>query len=138
MRFFRTGIAAPPAATPRLLVRPDLLRALAHCWIVLAAIFYAIDQWRVTRVGLTDGIDRPLGWDFIHTWAGAYLAWHGKTEVIYDWNAFHAFQQSVAGAPIDFFHYGYPPVLLVLSAPFGFLPYVTALAAWLIASWACF
>ena len=119
-------------------MRPDLLRAFAYCWIALAVVFYAIDQWTVTRQGLTDGIDRPLGWDFINSWSGAYLAWHGNARLVYDWNAFHAFQQSLVGGPIDFFHYSYPPALLVLSAPFAFLPYVPALAAWLIASWLCF
>ena len=48
-------------------MRPDLLRAFAYCWVALAAVFYAIDQWTVTRQGLTDGIDRPLGWDFINS-----------------------------------------------------------------------
>jgi arabinofuranan 3-O-arabinosyltransferase len=134
--------AAPSGATASaqlaLPVRPDLLRAFAYCWIVFAALFYAIDQWKVTRLGLTDGIDRPLGWDFINSWSGAFLAWHGKAQLVYDWNAFHAFQQSLAGGPIDSFHYSYPPSLLALTAPFAFLPYVLALAAWLIASWLCF
>jgi arabinofuranan 3-O-arabinosyltransferase len=138
MHIFRKSAAPSGAVSSALPMRPDLLRAFAYCWVALAAVFYAIDQWTVTRQGLTDGIDRPLGWDFINSWSGAYLAWHGKARLVYDWNAFHAFQQSLVGGPIDSFHYSYPPTLLALSAPFAFLPYVPALAAWLVASWLCF
>lgn len=128
--------AAPPAGT--FPIRHDLVLATARCWIVLAAAFFAWDLWRTTRVGLTDGIDRPLGWDFINYWSGASLAWRGAAARVYDWNAFHAFQQALAGGPIDFFHYSYPPILLILTAPLALLSYAPALAAWLLAGWYAF
>jgi arabinofuranan 3-O-arabinosyltransferase len=62
----------------------------------------------------------------------------GRAAAVYDWNAFHAFEQSVVGAPIDFYHYSYPPVLLVLTAPLALLPYVPGLFAWLLAGWYAF
>lgn len=114
------------------------LRALAFCWIAVAAVAYVVDLVRQTHDHLTNGAGRPFGDDFINTWSGAYLAWHGRVGTVYDFNAFHAFEQSVAGAALDFYHYSYPPVLLLLTAPLAVIPYVPALAAWLIAGWLAF
>lgn len=119
-------------------MREELVLVTAYCWVVQAALFYAWDVWQTTRVGLSDGAERPLGWDFINYWSAAFLAWRGNAAEVYDWFAFHAFQQGVAGAPLDFFHYSYPPVLLVLTAPLALLPYVPALGVWLLASWYAF
>jgi hypothetical protein len=47
-------------------------------------------------------------------------------------------EQSVAGAPLDAYHYSYPPVLLLLTAPLALMPYVPALVAWLAAGWYAF
>lgn len=81
---------------------------------------------------------RPFGDDFINYWSAAWLAFHGRAAEIYDWNAFHVFQTGVAGAPIDFYHYSYPPILLVLTAPLAALPYVPGLFAWLVSGWCGF
>jgi len=114
------------------------LRTLAICWSVIAGIGYAIDLWRQTQDHLTNGALRPFGDDFINYWSGAWLAWHQRAADIYNWDAFHAFEVSVTGAAIDFYHYSYPPLLLVLSAPLAFIPYVPALFVWLIAGWLAF
>jgi hypothetical protein len=114
------------------------LRTFAIAWIAVAWLAYAVDLLRQTRAGLTNGALRPFGDDFINYWSAAYLAWHGRAAEIYDWNAFHAFETGIAGAPIDFYHYSYPPVLLVLTAPLAVMPYVPALFAWLIAGWLSF
>ena len=81
---------------------------------------------------------RPFGDDFINYWSGAFLAWHGRAAEIYNPAAFHVFEQSVVGAAIQAYHYSYPPVLLLLSAPLALLPYVPGLALWLTASWYAF
>jgi arabinofuranan 3-O-arabinosyltransferase len=114
------------------------LRTLAYCWIVLASAGWLVDLLRQTRDHLTNGALRPFGDDFINYWSAAWLALHGRAETIYDWNAFHAFEAGIAGASIDFFHYSYPPSMLVLSAPLGLIPYVPALFVWLIAGWLAF
>jgi hypothetical protein len=111
---------------------------LAISWIAVAGVAYVADLLRQTQAGLTNGALRPFGDDFINYWSGAYLAWHGRAPEIYNWNAFHAFESSVAAGTIDFYHYGYPPVLLVLTAPLALIPYVPALFAWLIAGWLSF
>lgn len=114
------------------------LRTIAVCWTAVAAAAYVIDLLRQTHEGLTNGAGRPLGDDFINYWSAAFLAWHGRAAEIYHWAAFHAFEQGVAGATLDFYHYSYPPVLPLLTAPLAPLGYVPGLAAWLIASWLCF
>jgi arabinofuranan 3-O-arabinosyltransferase len=118
--------------------RPDLLYASAYCWIFVASAAYAMDLLQQTTRGLTNGAGRPLGDDFINYWSAPSLAWSGRARDVYDWQAFHLFQQNIVGAHLQFYHYSYPPVMLLLSAPLAALPYLPGLAAWLIASWIAF
>ena len=110
----------------------------ARCFAAAATVIFVWDLLRQTHHHLTNGAGRPLGDDFINYWSGAFLAWHGRAAEIYNWSAFHAFEQAVVGAPLDFYHYAYPPVLLLLTAPLAFVPYVPALALWLAAGWLAF
>jgi arabinofuranan 3-O-arabinosyltransferase len=114
------------------------LRIFAVCWIAVASAVYVFDLLRQTRDGLTNGAGRPFGDDFINYWSAAFLAGHGRAAEIYDWSAFHAFEERVAGAALDFYHYSYPPALPVLTAPLAVVPYVPALFLWLFAGWLCF
>lgn len=111
---------------------------VARCFVAVAALCYGADLYRQTANHLTNGAGRPFGDDFINFWSGAYLALHGRAAEVYDFNAFHAFEQSVAGAGLDFYHYSYPPVLLALTAPLAVIPYAPALFVWLLAGWAAF
>jgi len=111
---------------------------VAISWIAVASVVYLADLLRQTRDGLTNGAGRPFGDDFINYWSAAFLAWHGRAAEVYDWSAFHAFEERVAGAALDFYHYSYPPVLPVLTAPLAALGYVPALFLWLVAGWLCF
>jgi arabinofuranan 3-O-arabinosyltransferase len=111
---------------------------IAICWIVVASATYLVDLFFQTQDGLTNGAGRPFGDDFINYWSGAFLAWHGRVADIYNWSAFHTFETSVVGANPDFYHYSYPPVLPVLTAPLAVLGYVPALAVWLVAGWLAF
>lgn len=132
--------ALPSSTGGEKISRPELSLAekFARCWIPLAALFYALDLWRQTAAGLTNGSGRPFGDDFLNYWSAAQLAWHRRAAEIYDWSAFHAFQELVVGSTLAFYHYSYPPVLLILTAPLAVLPYVPALAVWLASSWFCF
>jgi hypothetical protein len=117
---------------------PKLAIPVAHTFVAVATAMYFIDLYQQTRDHLTNGLGRPLGDDFINFWSGAYLAWHGRVSEVYDVNAFHAFEQQVVGAPLDGYHYSYPPVLFLLTAPLALIPYVPALALWLTAGWYAF
>ncbi len=120
--------------------RPNIntIRAAAHCWIVIAGAYYLFDLLQQTTQGLTNGALRPFGDDFINYWSAATLAWQDRVAEIYDMRAFHAFQEVLTGAPIDFYHYSYPPVLLLLTLPLAAIPYMPALAVWLAAGWYAF
>jgi len=121
-----------------LLMNPALLRLVAWIWIGNAALTYLIDLLRQTRDGLSDGLGRPFGDDFVNYWSGAFLALHGRAAEVYDFAAFHAFEQSVTALGIKYYHYSYPPVLLLLTLPLAFIPYVPALFIWLGATWYAF
>jgi hypothetical protein len=117
---------------------PGIAITLARCFVAAAAVGYVVDLWQQTGDHLTNGAGRPFGDDFINYWSGATLALHGRAAQVYDFKAFHLFEQGVAGAGLDFYHYSYPPVLLALTAPLALMPYVPALFAWLAAGWYAF
>ena len=118
---------------------PQIAITVARSFVAAAAFGYLFDLWHQTRDHLTNGPDgRPFGDDFINYWSAAYLALHGRAAEIYDLRAFHAFQETIVGSPLDGYHYSYPPVMLLLTAPFALIPYVPALFVWLSASWYAF
>jgi hypothetical protein len=119
-------------------ISPDRIDAVARCWLVAAPVLYAWDLWGQTRTGLTNGLGRPFGDDFINYWSGAWLAWHGRIADVYNFEAFHLFERALSGPDLLYYHYGYPPVLLLLTAPLALVPYVPGLALWLISSWYAF
>ena len=127
--------AGAPACRRAPVLSPELLQRGAICYAAAAALLYAVDLLRQTREHLTDGAGRPFGDDFVNYWSAAYLAWHHRAGEIYNALAFHAFQQGTVGEHLGGFHYSYPPVLLLLTAPLGFIPYIPALALWLAAGW---
>lgn len=110
---------------------------IALAWAIAAAAFFCFDLLRDTGQGLT-ARGRPIGDDFVNFWSGAWLAWHGRAADIFNWPAYHAFQQSIVGLDIGPYNYSYSPVLLVLTAPLAALPYLPGLAAWIAASWFAF
>lgn len=116
----------------------DRVKAIACCWSVAALLMYAWDLWGQTRSGLTNGLGRPFGDDFINYWSGAWLTWHGRIADVYNFEAFHLFERALSGPDLLYYHYGYPPVLLLLTAPLALVPYVPGLALWLISSWYAF
>jgi Glycosyltransferase family 87 len=127
--------ARPPEPSAVGLLSPERLRVIVRCWLVIAPIAYLVDLLRQTQDGLTDGIRRAFGDDFINYWSGAYLAFHGRAAEVYDIQAFHAFEQSILGPHIHYYMYSYPPVLLVLTLPLALMPYVPGLGVWLVATW---
>ena len=115
----------------------SLARRVAWTWIVVAGGFYCYDMLRDTGDSLTSN-GRPLGDDFVNYWSGAFLAWHGRAAEVYNWPVYHAFQTGIVGEALGTYIYGYPPVLLVLTAPLPLLPYIPGLAVWLAAGWFAF
>ncbi|WP_114951526.1 glycosyltransferase family 87 protein [Sphingosinicella terrae] len=112
-----------------LLDRNRLVRA-ARLWCLIAPLLAAAYLARQLTAGWTDGAGHPFGEDFLNFWSGARLSLAGEWTRIYDMAAFHRFETMTVGGPIDFYHYSYPPVTWLLTAPFGALPYPVAWAAW--------
>ena len=121
-----------------LLTSPARVRVIAWLWVGLAGIAWLVDLLQQTKEGLSNGLGRPFGDDFVNYWSGAFLALHGRVPEIYDFAAFHAFEQSVTAESIQYYHYSYPPVLLLLTLPLAVIPYVPALFVWLGATWYAF
>ena len=124
------GTFAPP--------RPELIETIARCYVAVAAVVYLLDLLRQTRERLTDGAVRPFGDDFINFWSGPYLAWHHRAAEIYNFEAFHVFEQSVVGPHLQGYNYSYPPMLLVVTAPLALVPYLPGLVLWLVGGWYAF
>ncbi len=78
---------------------------------------------------------RPLITDFDAFWSGAVLAIQGQPSAAYDPTLMSAMQaigaQSVAG---QFLPYMNPPIFLLLCLPLGLLPYLPAMAAFILAT----
>jgi len=119
-------------------LNPERLRRIGLALLAAAAVGAVFHIWSETRVGLTNGHGIPLGEDFINFWSGAVLAASGKAQAVYDFNAFHAFQQALVAGPIQLYHYSYPPVMLMVSRPLALLPYLAALLLWSLAGWVAF
>jgi len=119
-------------------IHEDRIRFAAYFAIAATAVAYAFHLYTHTRVGLTNGQRVPLGFDFINYWSSSALAWQGLAAEIYDWDRYHKFVESIAGAPLKLFHYSYSPAVLILTLPFAALPYLPALAVWLASSWYAF
>jgi len=117
---------------------PTRVITVARSFIAAALFGYFVDLYHQTHHQLVNAVGRPFGDDWVNYWSAAYLALHGRAAEIYDLHVFHAFQESIVGSPLDGYHYSYPPVMLLLTAPFALIPYVPALFVWLSASWYAF
>jgi arabinofuranan 3-O-arabinosyltransferase len=117
---------------------PNAVMTVARSFVAAALFGYFFDLLRQTQHQLVNAAGRPFGDDWVNYWSGAFLALQGRAAEIYNLAAFHAFEQTVVGSPLDFYHYSYPPVMLLLSAPFALLPYVPGLFVWLATSWYAF
>jgi alpha-1,2-mannosyltransferase len=65
--------------------------------------------------------------DFSMLWAAGRLAATGDAAAAYDWAAIERLQPFAASVHAFF----YPPIFLILLAPFGLLPFVMAAVTWL-------
>src|SRR5664279_199280 len=117
---------------------PTRVITVARSFVAAAVFGYFFDLYHQTQNHLLNAAGRPFGDDWVNYWSAGYLALHGRAAEIYDLHVFHAFQQTIVGSPLDGYHYSYPPVMLLLTAPFALIPYVPALFVWLSASWYAF
>ena len=110
---------------------PTRLITVARSFVAAAVFGYFVDLLHQTHNHLVSAAGRPFGDDWVNYWSAAWLALHDRAAEIYDIHAFHSFQQTIVGSPLDGYHYSYPPVMLLMTAPFALIPYVPALFVWL-------
>ncbi len=73
--------------------------------------------------------------DFCWIWVSGKLANSGNPTLVYDPIAFTAAQISFLGTnECHFLHFSYPPTVLFFTYLLGQLPYITAFAAWIVAT----
>lgn len=103
--------------------------------LALIAALVAIDIGNASgRPGLSINGQSLWGRDFVNLWSAGRLAIEGQTALLYDVEAYQAWQRAALGPGIDNHNYSYPPVSLLYAPLFGLLPYLAALALWLLLS----
>lgn len=114
--------------------------ALLFAGALLSTIYLAsglASAWRIDGPGLV-GAGLPLGRDFVAFWSASALALSGAPEAVFDLARLHAAEIAAVGAPVPTTAWHYPPTFLLAVLPLAELPYVAALALWLVAPLAAF
>lgn len=99
-------------------------------WVIggFFVIFLACRDFLLSNHGLIAG-QVFWGRDYINLWTGGHLVREGRLNVLYDLQAYRAYQRTLFG-PLGWHNYSYPPVSYPLAAAFALLPYGVSLAAW--------
>ena len=77
-----------------------------------------------------DGTSLVVGRDFLNIWMYGRAAWEANPQRYYDMDSYLAALGPVVGAGYPGQLWSYPPVAMLVAAPFGLLPYLPALALW--------
>lgn len=77
-----------------------------------------------------DGTSLVVGRDFLNIWMYGRAAWQADPQRYYDMDSYLAALGPVVGAGYPGQLWSYPPVAMLIAAPFGLLPYLPALALW--------
>jgi hypothetical protein len=120
------------------LLTPERRIRIARIWLAISVVLLLVHWHQQMTTGWTDGVDRPLGEDFLNFWSGAKLALDGHVHTLYRIGEYHRFQVETVGHTIDLYHYSYPPTLALIMTPFALLPYPVAWVVWQGAGWASF
>ena len=70
-----------------------------------------------------------IGRDFVNIWHGGEMGGSGKADQVYERDTYRTILKDKVGIT-GIFAFSYPPHMLAASIPFGWLPYLGALAAW--------
>ncbi|MEW5684951.1 MAG: glycosyltransferase family 87 protein [Pseudomonadota bacterium] len=111
----------------------------ATAWVRILAAVTAVGVVAFTALALANrGLDptgKPLGTDFLAFWSAAKAALGGPAASVYDAARLAPVQTAAfGGVDVGYAPFPYPPTFLLLCLPFGLVPYLPALAAWVTAS----
>ncbi|HWT11461.1 MAG TPA: glycosyltransferase family 87 protein [Allosphingosinicella sp.] len=104
--------------------------------IVAAAIF--LRDLLGTGAGLSIAGEALWGRDFVNVYSSGALVLQGRLELLYDVEAYRAFQLELLDGRLQNHNYSYPPVTLLYTWLFALLPYPAAWIAWLAGTGALF
>jgi hypothetical protein len=103
--------------------------AVAALYAALVGYGYGRGLWPVNGKGV------PTSSDFIALWLAGRQAVYARAALLYDPGAFVRLQQALVGTlPVYFPNWSYPPTYLLLLAPLGALPYLSAFLAYELAT----
>lgn len=100
--------------------------------LILVALLFAQDLF-ATRLTPWPSIHGQAIWgrDFANVWTSGRLAIEGRLDLLYDLEAYSAYQQGLFDGALRAHNYSYPPPTLLYTWAFGLLPYPVALLSWL-------
>jgi hypothetical protein len=104
--------------------------------VVFAAVFEAAYFYSANPP--FDALGYLIGRDFVNTWMGARAALDGQVAAWFDFDTYNGALQQTFGADFPKHHMSYPPHLLLLTWPFGLLPYLPAYAIWSVIGFAIY
>ena len=107
---------------------------MTGCWSasasqsLLVVLFTVCRPWDLENAFM---IGAPFGRDFANFWLGGRLAVTGRLDLLIDLPAYNdLFSTTFHHNPDERFVFSYPPHILLLLAPFAWLPYVPAVTLW--------
>jgi hypothetical protein len=109
--------------------------AVAALFAVLSASFILHDLMTVRHLVLPGEV--MIGRDFANAWAGGRLTLLGRVGEIYSSNYMAALDE-LTGRQLSVHAFSYPPTALLFLWPLGIIPYVPALALFLLMTGAAF
>ena len=101
--------------------------------LVLSLAYLALGIWYnllPAGAGLTNRMGNAVGTDFIAFYGAARLTLQGMPEAAYDLTRYSALLAQIIGTGAARYSWSYPPLILLIIAPLGALPYLAALALW--------
>ena len=129
---FREGFPVDGAEVPA--VRQALPAGWRIFWALAGAMFAFVIARDVAQTRWSDGSIAGValwGRDFVNVWTSGTLTLRHQLSILYDVDAYRAFQTGLLGDGVKWHNYSYPPVTLLYTWLFALLPYPAALAVWL-------
>ncbi len=94
--------------------------------------------WSVNENGVSRYHGKAPSWDFTNLWMGARLALAGQIAVLFDVDAYRAAINRDVVTFLSNSEWSYPPPMLLVGAPFAYLPLHVAHVLWTIVTLALF
>lgn len=128
------------SAPPAFLSRAEWLnqRRVRDYSLIFLAVFLAAAIWfHAGNKGLVDPRGEPIGTDFINVYAAGVMVARGDAPGAYDYARHHLVEKEVVGNDrIPYYGWHYPPMFLGVAWMLAQMPYATALATYLAATFA--